>query len=360
MARPLAAESGHVAEGPGFQRWLQQDRRNPNIFAEMKATSRLLDDLRRSPARPPRPRSKRRRVGPTLALLALTALPAAKAETLYNGIELPAPWPPRNEAVTAEPPETPPYLASPPDVVPIDVGRQLFVDYFLIEDTTLRRTFHPAEPYSGNPILKPDKPWESTGLHGTAMPFSDGVWYDPQDRYFKAWYCGGGAYDWYLPGTVPYTLFARSIDGVHMGEARTRRQARHQHRPGRSEGFVDCLWLDQAEKDPSRRFKFLYSEGAQPGKHNDSPRAKLYFSADGIHWGNEVLRTPPHRRPHFDVLQSVSWRLGRQPAAIPARSTPTRARRRSADKRADTPAARSRGTTSGSGPTTRAATFSAP
>ena len=38
-------------------------------------------------------------------------------------------------------PELPPYLVSPPAVIPIDVGRQLFVDDFLIEQTTLTRVF---------------------------------------------------------------------------------------------------------------------------------------------------------------------------------------------------------------------------
>src|SRR5690349_20556807 len=68
-----------------------------------------------------------------------------KGETLYNGIQLPAVWPPR---LTQFPtsverdPVVPPYLVSPPAVIPIDVGRQLFVDDFLIADTTLTRTFH--------------------------------------------------------------------------------------------------------------------------------------------------------------------------------------------------------------------------
>src|SRR6516162_9580748 len=75
------------------------------------------------------------------------------AETLYNGIALPSEWPPRNQTVTSEPPDTPPYLLSPPAVIPIDVGRQLFVDHFVIEETNLRRRFHAAQYYPGSPIL---------------------------------------------------------------------------------------------------------------------------------------------------------------------------------------------------------------
>ena len=57
--------------------------------------------------------------------------PAGK-HVLYNGIELPEPWPPRAEDFPNDP-QRPPYLASPPEVIPIDVGRQLFVDDFLVE-----------------------------------------------------------------------------------------------------------------------------------------------------------------------------------------------------------------------------------
>jgi hypothetical protein len=81
-------------------------------------------------------------------------------------------------------PVTPPYISSPPDIIPIDIGRQLFVDDFLIERTTLRRTYHVAEYYPDSPVLKPDQPWESEG-GPTAMVFSDGVWYDPNDHLYK-------------------------------------------------------------------------------------------------------------------------------------------------------------------------------
>lgn len=67
-------------------------------------------------------------------LLSLRA--ADEGELLYNGIRLPLVWPPKIKDVPAEP-ITPVYLTSPPAVIPIDVGRQLFVDDFLIEKTTL-------------------------------------------------------------------------------------------------------------------------------------------------------------------------------------------------------------------------------
>lgn len=85
-------------------------------------------------------------------------------ELLYNGIRLPHDWPPRDDVKAASREVPPvPYLNAPPAVIPIDVGRQLFVDDFLIEKTTLHRTFHHAEKYEGNPILKPETPEEIQG-----------------------------------------------------------------------------------------------------------------------------------------------------------------------------------------------------
>src|SRR6185295_1743549 len=132
-----------------------------------------------------------------LALIVLSAhfslVDASKAadsgETLYNGIALPREWPPRladfPTSVEKEP-VVPPYLVSPPNVIAIDVGRQLFVDDFLIAETTLKRTFHLAKYHPASPVLKPDKPWEMKNPdHAAAMVFSDGVWYDPRDQLFK-------------------------------------------------------------------------------------------------------------------------------------------------------------------------------
>ena len=53
-----------------------------------------------------------------------------KSDTLHNGICLPAEWPPRTMDPSTREPMPVPYLDSPPPVIPIDVGRQLFVDSF--------------------------------------------------------------------------------------------------------------------------------------------------------------------------------------------------------------------------------------
>lgn len=124
------------------------------------------------------------------AILLVGSAVAVGGETLYNGIVLPDRWPPDVRKLGRDPMPVP-YLEHPPAVIPIDVGRQLFVDDFLIDSTTFTRTFHKATWHPASPVLVPDRSWESpaAGARGcpSAMPFSDGVWYDPADRLYKMW-----------------------------------------------------------------------------------------------------------------------------------------------------------------------------
>ena len=73
---------------------------------------------------------------------------------LYNGIIQDQPWPPRDVPADSTAPLPVPYLESPPEVVDISVGRQLFVDDFLVDATDLAQVWHPAQPHPGNPILQ--------------------------------------------------------------------------------------------------------------------------------------------------------------------------------------------------------------
>src|SRR5262249_46824515 len=108
-------------------------------------------------------------VGLATADILEAAQPAKEGGLLYNGIRLPTPFPPSIKDVPRDP-VTPTYLTTPPAVIPIDVGRQLFVDDFLVERTTLTRSHHRPVYHARNPVLT------------NGMVFSDGVWYDPQDR----------------------------------------------------------------------------------------------------------------------------------------------------------------------------------
>src|SRR4029078_9438397 len=78
----------------------------------------------------------------------------SSGEILYNGILLPKKWPPSTVDKSRAPIDIP-YLKTIPKVIPIDIGRQLFVDDFLIEKTTLKRRYYLAEKFKRNPILRP-------------------------------------------------------------------------------------------------------------------------------------------------------------------------------------------------------------
>ena len=67
-------------------------------------------------------------------------------ENLYNNIILP-------DDFSAKPsfPQDVPYLKNPPDVIDITVGRQLFVDDFLIEETDLTPEYHKPKKFENNP-----------------------------------------------------------------------------------------------------------------------------------------------------------------------------------------------------------------
>jgi hypothetical protein len=194
-------------------------------------------------------------------------------EHLYNGIRLPSTWPPRHISLEQSPIAAP-YLVDPPPMISIDVGRQLFVDDFLIEENTLERTYHSATYHPASPVLSPTMPWEKTDAYAelthtppswAAMPYSDGVFYDAADRLFKMWYMGGYSRN---------VCYAVSHDGVLWERPLLERY------PGTNVTLSvvrdsSTVWLDKFDEDQSARFKLA--------TYNDR-RMQLFTSRDGIHW----------------------------------------------------------------------------
>ncbi|WP_051416478.1 hypothetical protein [Asinibacterium sp. OR53] len=209
-----------------------------------------------------------------------SSLNALSGELLYNGIRLPEQWPPHYMHPDAYDPMPVPYLALPPAVIPVDVGRQLFIDDFLIEHTNLQRQFHQPVDHPGNPLLKPETAIEmNQGFCPVAAPFSDGVFYDPEDQLFKLWYMAG-----WFDGTA----LAVSKDGIHWDRPKL------DIVPGtnlvlaprddfRRDGV--SIWLDHDSKDPGERFKmYLYARQGKIGQKLRPVGGFLLNSPDGIHW----------------------------------------------------------------------------
>jgi len=205
-------------------------------------------------------------------------------ELLYNGIRLPEVWPPQDIPSTREPMPIP-YLKTPPKVILIDVGRQLFVDDFLIEQTTLQRTFYEGKYHPGNPILRPDQLWEKrvgelAGETWAAFVFGDGVFYDPADKLFKMFYEGGFIYS---------TCLATSQDGIHWKKPELNVVEPGTNIVMRHNRDSTNVWLDHDEADPERRYKSFATE-YYPGRDH---RVHLRFSPDGITWSEPAVISQP-------------------------------------------------------------------
>jgi hypothetical protein len=212
-------------------------------------------------------------------LLALALQDPSAGETLPNGIRIPSKWPPAPADLTKDL-DAPPYLKGPPAVIPIDVGRQLFVDDFLVADSTLKRTYHLAKYHPKTPVMRPDKPWEEAPEGGVAMAFSDGVWYDPKDKLLKMWYMAGAARN---------TCYATSKDGITWEKpALDVKAGTNIVQTGNRDSST--VWLDHEEKDPARRFKMFRScSGGSTVK--GAYGLATFFSPDGIHWSDPPLLT---------------------------------------------------------------------
>ena len=207
---------------------------------------------------------------------------AVGGETLYNGITLPDQWPPDVWTLTLDPV---PYLDHPPAVISIDVGRQLFVDDFLIDSTTCTRNFHKA----ASPVMVPDRSWElpAPGQRGaaTAMLFSDGVWYDPTDGLYKMWYFAGwGRFTRYAHSEDRLRWEKPELDmvpGTNIVMDHTQTDIELDHTNGRDSATV---WLDHNAATPGERFKMMCRD-------QGSGDQEIFFSADGIHWCDRVVAT---------------------------------------------------------------------
>ncbi len=193
---------------------------------------------------------------------------------LYNGIVLPEVWPPQYPLeMFAERKALPvPYLEDPPEVIPMGIGRELFVDDFLIEKTTCRRSFHYPEKYANNPVLKPETELElgQGRLPSCACPKSGGVWYDYEKHVWQMWYEAG------FFGSICY---AESEDGIHWERPML------DVFPGTNRvlpfGLTCDSWTvvhDYYTDDPQQRFKLFLMEAGWV------MRGMVMTSPDGIHW----------------------------------------------------------------------------
>lgn len=216
--------------------------------------------------------------------------PGPVAELLYNGIELPTEWPPKTENYNSVEPMEVPYLSNPPKVIKINIGRQLFVDDFLVEKTDLARVFHSADKFEGNPVFKAETKWEldptpvSEGLsefEAVCFLGHGGVFFDPKEKIFKMFYSagmrGGLAYatskdlkTWIRPNLNIVDQNILLPPGVNFA------------------GHDNSIWLDLNAEDPNERLKLITFRGAKNWHHT------LHVSNDGRVWSQGIVTTGMH------------------------------------------------------------------
>lgn len=203
---------------------------------------------------------------------------------LYNGVALPDVWPPRNIGMNYDPMPTP-YLINRPEIIPIDLGRQLLVDNFLIEQTDMERRSYTPRKMSFNPVLKPETELEQ-GIYGIpgASAKDGGVWWDPKDQLFKMWYEAG----W-----LHRMAYATSKDGIYWERPNL------DIVPGTNQIVPEIVadsstvWLDHFTQNDEERFKmFLRSPNSIPGSTERFNYGFSMVSPDGIHWGKPVKTGP--------------------------------------------------------------------
>lgn len=254
-------------------------------------------------------------------------------ERLYNDIELPGEWPPRDVDLSCSQPMRVPYLESPPEVIPIDLGRQLFVDDFLIDasQTTMVRAYHQPVKYPCNPILFPQSPEELDPQYPPcAIAKCGGVWYDSADALFKMWY---------MTGYLGYLGYATSTDGIHWERPELDIvPGTNLCLPKELHPDSGSVVIDHETDDPTQRYKLLLREPNPPNQPTFP--GLLMTSADGIHWSDPTPTGPMDDRStmfynpfrgkwvqsirawhpvawrsryyaeHDDFLQSGVWELG--------------------------------------------------
>lgn len=224
-----------------------------------------------------------------ITIFAMSCAAICAAQTLHNGIILPDEWPPRRDIPTERAEMPLPYIQNKPDVIPINVGRQLFVDNFLISETNLKTTPHTPDFYEGNPVIEPDKSWEVTTEGAPyCAPFSDGIWYDEKTGLFRMWYLAGA--DLLHRDTTRqtfYTCYAESHDGIKW------KKKELDVVPGTnitepSNRDAATVWLDRNEKDPAKRWKMFIVER----RESDARwQIILKYSEDGIHWSKGAAQS---------------------------------------------------------------------
>jgi hypothetical protein len=193
--------------------------------------------------------------------------------------------------MTLSPPETFRHVGNetPKIEVPIRVGteKQLFVDDVTIQSLRgLKRSFHPVDKHSGNPLMVPDRPWETQAkciLPLTVLPESE-------TGKLRLWYSAWGK----QVEKPTFECLALSNDGLRwekpeLGlcdfEGSTKNNIIR-------EGRMFRVLFDPLDKAPNYRYKAVIRDSGFFAAHSPNglewtttvPVLEQAYDASSVHW----------------------------------------------------------------------------
>ena len=162
------------------------------------------------------------------------------------------------------------------ECVCVDLGRQLFVDGFLIAATQgVECVYHHPVKYPGNPVLRPETPWEvNTPGNAVALPKGGGLWWDEERQVFRLWYEAGWCRE---------ICYAESADGIRWERPCL------DVVPGTNRVLPDRQvdsWsvVPDPSAPPEGRWKLFVSSYWSWKEGRGTGHGTVYTSPDGIHW----------------------------------------------------------------------------
>lgn len=204
--------------------------------------------------------------------------------------------------------------------------RNLFIDdYMIVRIDGLQRVVNQPTKYPGNPVIKPDTPWEGyCSIYGTAM-------YDERENLFRMWYLAIPKDRGKRPLPhgdrlrAPHTTlaaYATSVDGIRWDKPNLGQFPYDDIAETNllDIGKYNCegisVLFDPLDPDPERCYKaFYWDHGSGGFQEQEDGRmlclagpedgAYVAFSPDGLRWteyeGNPVIRA------YCDTNQNVVW-----------------------------------------------------
>lgn len=206
-----------------------------------------------------------------------------EGEKLYNGIVLPRQWPPSHLSPASDEPMPVPYLDHPPEVIPIDVGRQLFVDDFLIEETDLERRFHRPGKHPSNPVFRAETPTEIDG-NGVVYLGQGGVFYNSSESHYKLFYTAGWRGPLALATSRDLLEWTRPDLGLYQENWLLPPGLRWPGGESLTAGSDNAVWFDAAAQDPMHRIRYLTCWTHVPADQRPPGFTHSLHTSDGKQW----------------------------------------------------------------------------